>query len=194
MANTSATGGYLSPVVPTPPTQDQQLDRLLQAYFKGLTGIDGQYVRPRWQPTVPKQPEPNVDWVAFGVMETRSEDFPTIRHNGAGDGSDTLQRQQELRVLCSFYGPNSMQYADMARDGAYVQQNNETLKLAGLTLIESGPLRQAADFYNQQWIRRWDLSFRFRRMIVRTYPVLNILEVQGDIEADNGLTNPINVP
>ncbi|CUJ53620.1 Uncharacterised protein [Achromobacter xylosoxidans] len=87
-----------------------------------------------------------------------------------------------------------MQYADLARDGAYVQQNNETLKLAGLTLIESGPLRQAADFYNQQWIRRWDLSFRFRRMIVRTYPVLNILEAQGDIEADNGLTNPINVP
>lgn len=181
MANTSATGGYLAPAG-TPALADAALEDLLQGVVAGITGLPGAMVRPRWQPTNPKVPEPNVDWCAIGIMRTTPDAGPAIIHDGAGDGSDQYQRHQELVLLASFYGPNAQGYGQILSDGLSIPQNMETLRVNGFGLIEVGDMTPAPDLVNQQWVHRYDMRIRLRRQIVRTYPILNILSAD---------TNPI---
>ncbi|WP_217284496.1 phage neck terminator protein [Pseudomonas nitroreducens] len=83
MANTSASGGYLTPAgAPTP--ADEALEDILQPMVVGITGLPGKMVRPRWQPGNPKQPEPNVNWCAIGVMHTKQDANPAIEHDAPG--------------------------------------------------------------------------------------------------------------
>jgi hypothetical protein len=194
MAKTSATGGYLLPAVPSPPLEDLDLDAVFQAYVVGITGLPGAMVRPRWQPTVPQTPGPTADWCAIGVTRTRSQDYPAIQHDGAGDGQDTLTRHQELDVLVTFYGPNGMRYGDMLRDGAYIPQNSEAIGLQGIALVEVLDAFAVPELVNQRWQRRYDMKMRFRRVIRRTYPVLNLLGAEVDIQTDSGPDAQVVVP
>src|SRR5574340_383319 len=86
MANTSATGGYLSPDASALPLEGDALDALLQGMVVGITGLPGAMVRPRWQSVVPKQPEPTVDWCAIGITTSDRTDYPVEEHDGTGDG------------------------------------------------------------------------------------------------------------
>ena len=142
----------------------------------GLTGLPGELVRPRWQPTTPKQPEPHVDWCGMGVTEQANDAGPAIQHDPAGDGRDHYERHQALQVLCSFYGPNAKRYAQMLGDGLAMPQNQEPLNPYAIRFIEAGPLRGTSELVNQQWVRRFDVALSFRRKIARTYPVLNLRE------------------
>ncbi|SEI98906.1 hypothetical protein SAMN04244579_02716 [Azotobacter beijerinckii] len=180
MANTSATGGYLSPAG-TPTPADQALEDILQPMLVGITGLHGAMVRPRWQPSPPKQPEPSVDWCAFGVMATRPDANPAIEHDGSDDGEDRYQRHQEVTLLATFYGPNAQAYGQILSDGLYVPQNGEALHAQNMAFVEAGDLVAAPELINQQWVRRYDLRIRLRRKIERTYPVLNILSAETPI-------------
>lgn len=183
MANTSATGGYLAPAVESPPLTDDALDALFQGAISAITGLAGQYVRPRWQAVPPKQPEPAVDWCAIGVMAVDSDAGPSITHAGTGDGQDDYARHEDISVLCSFYGPLALRYALKARDGLCILQNSEST--GGVRFISSDPIRPAPEFINQQWVRRYDLALTFRRKVSRTYPILNILSADPALTADN---------
>jgi len=183
MANTSATGGYLSPTVETPPLSGDDLENLLQSVVAGISGVAAEYVRPRWQPVPPKQPEATVDWCALGVVDI-SADNPAIMHDGTVDGSDDLWRHETLSVLCSFYGPDSMRHAEKVRDGLAIHQNSESLYTAGVRFIESDKIRSAPELFNQQWIKRHDIMLTFRRKVERTYPILNILSAEPAILTD----------
>ncbi|WP_288074671.1 hypothetical protein [Pseudomonas sp.] len=174
MANTSATGGYLAPGGPPLPA-DIGLEDILQPMVAGITGLAGQYVRPRWQPKPPKQPEPSVDWCAIGVTSTTNDANPAIEHDGTGDGEDRYQRHQQIDVLASFYGPNAQGYGQRLSDGIYLPQNGEAIRQSGMVFVEAGELIAVPELVNQQWIRRYDLRIRLRRKIERTYQVLNIL-------------------
>jgi len=185
MANTSATGGYLSPAASALPLEGDALDALLQSMVVGITGLPGAMVRPRWQSVVPKQPEPSVDWCAIGITTGERTDYPVESHNGTGDGSDLLQRWEEFTVLASFYGPNAMSFADLLRDGIYVPQNREAMQAQGMDLIDAGSRTTASDLVNQQWVRRYDLPVRIRRKSERTYPVLNIVSADDLIVTDS---------
>jgi hypothetical protein len=187
----SSTAGYLQPVGTSPP-EDADLDAIFQKLIVGITGLPGNMVRPRWQPTLPKQPEPATNWCAIGVTDIEHDANSYEQHNPAGDGSDTFIRHEILSVLCSFYGVNALNYAAQARDGMYVAQNNSTLDQFEMGLVEVGSIRTAPELINQQWVRRFDLSMRIRRRIVRTYPILTILS--ADATADSGTrTIPIHV-
>lgn len=180
MANTSASGGYLTPAgAPTP--ADGALEDILQPMVVGITGLPGKMVRPRWQSGNPKQPEPNVDWCAFGVMHTKQDTNPAIEHDGTGDGADQYQRHQDVTLLATFYGPNAQAYGQLLSDGMYVPQNSEALKALNMVFVEAGDLIAAPDLLNQQWVRRYDLRIRLRRKIERTYPVLNILSADTPV-------------
>ncbi|GMG90664.1 hypothetical protein Cmtc_18840 [Cupriavidus sp. TKC] len=183
MANTSATGGYLAPTAPVPP-EDDDLDNLLQELVAGVTGLDGKMVRPRWQPTVPKQPEPSVNWCALGIAVQKNDAGPAIQHDGDGDGSDTYIRHQEIELLCTFYGPGAKGYAQRLADGMAIPQNNEQLGLNDMKFVSVSDIRPAPDFVNQQWVRRYDLTLVLRRKITRTYAVLNLLsaDVQSTVD------------
>lgn len=184
MSNTSATGGYISPVAPSTALFDDALDALLQQAVVGITGLAGSLVRPRWQPVVPKQPDPTVDWCAIGVTDDTPMDYPAETHDGTGNGSDTQQQWEEFIVLASFYGPNNMANASQLRRGLYVAQNREALQLAGIDLVEAGKVVTAPDLVNQQWIKRRDITLRFRRAVASIYPVLNILSADDTLVTD----------
>ena len=180
MANTSASGGYLTPAG-TPTPADEALEDILQPMVVGITGLPGKMVRPRWQSGNPKQPEPNVDWCAFGVMHTKQDANPAIEHDGTGDGADQYQRHQDVTLLATFYGPNAQAYGQLLSDGMYVPQNSEALKALNMVFVEAGDLIAAPDLLNQQWVRRYDLRIRLRRKIECTYPVLNILSADTPV-------------
>ncbi|UGB46997.1 hypothetical protein LQ772_06815 [Frateuria edaphi] len=190
MANTSATGGYLSPGGAVP-AEDAALDAILQQAIAGITGLPGGMVRPRWQPTVPKQPEPTANWCALGVPRTGPADFPAIEHDGTGDGQSTLHRHEEFDVLASFYGPAASGYAKTLRDGLYLAQNRAALQAAGIDLIGTSDLTSAPDLINQQWVRRYDVTLSFRRHAARTFAVLNLLSADAVLVTDVHLSvNP----
>ncbi|WP_313817903.1 LIC_12616 family protein [Cupriavidus sp.] len=177
MANTSATGGYLAPTAPVPP-DDEDLDNLLQELVAGVTGLPGEMVRPRWQPTVPKQPEPTENWCAMGVSVQTNDSGPAIQHDSVGDGSDTYTRHQQIDLMCSFYGPSAKGYAQRLADSISIPQNGEQLALNGMKFVSASDIQPAPALINQQWNRRYDLTLVLRRKITRTYPVLNLLSAE----------------
>ncbi|WP_283149011.1 phage neck terminator protein [Silvimonas soli] len=185
MANDSSTGGYLAPVAASPPETDKDLDTILQAMVTGISGLPGNLVRPRWQPTVPKQPEPTTNWCAIGIQRQVLVDMPYIAHDGTGNGQDNFMRYEEIDLLCSFYGPQGMQYASAVRDGIYIPQNSEAIKQHNMAFIGASDIIPAPDFVNQQWIRRFDMTIRLRRQITRTYQVLNILSAETQVTPDS---------
>lgn len=171
--NDSSTGGYLVNGG-SAPLQDAALDAILQAVVVGVTGLDGSLVRPRWQPVIPKQPEPGTDWCAIGVTEFVPFDYPVEEHLSDGQGSDVQTEWDELTVLASFYGPNCGANAKNLARGVYVAQNREALQLQGMDVTDAGPPRVAPEFKNQQYIRRFDVPIQIRRKSQRTFPVLNL--------------------
>lgn len=185
MANTSATGGYLSPTVVSPPAEDADLDAVFQPLVSGVTGIDGTLVRPRWQTNTPKQPESSVNWCAMGVTIIRPDAGPYIEHIGAGNGQDNMQRHEEINVACTFYGPLAGANAALLRDGLSIPQNTDLLRLQGIGLIDCDEVRAVPELVNQQWIRRFDVAARFRRQVKRSYPVLNILSAPVTLISDD---------
>jgi hypothetical protein len=143
-------------------------------------------VRPRWQPTVPKQPPPTTDWCAIGVTVIDPNAGPAIIHDSTGQGSEGTQRHEQIEVLCSFYGTNAGQNMAMARDGIGIPQNNGTLEAQGVSFVSVGRHVVAPELVNQQWVRRWDLPMTFRRNAGRTYPILNLESAEVTITTDSG--------
>lgn len=183
MSNTSATGGYLAPSS-IAPLYDDALTDALHAMVVGITGLPGQLVRPRWQPVPPKMPEPSVDWCAIGVLNFVQDVYGAQVHSSDGEGSTTLYRTEIIEVLASFYGPNRTGNAMLMSDGMQINQNWEAIAPVGVAFVEGGAPRQAADLLNNQWVVRSDLLITFRRMVSRTYPILNVLSAQGSIQTD----------
>lgn len=180
----SSTGGYLQPGALSPPIGDASLEAIFQAAITGITGLPGNMIRPMWQPSPPKMPEPSVTWAAMGIAATTPDAGPYIEHQPGGSGTDSYQRHEDIELFCTFYGPQGQSYASAFRDGLAIPQNNEALGLQGVSWVECGPLRSAPELFNQQWIRRYDLTIRFRRQVKRTYQVLNILSSSDVLVSD----------
>jgi hypothetical protein len=196
MTNTSATGGYLAPANSPAPLEDAALVAFLQQIFVGLTGLSGNMVRPRWQKTPPNQPEAGVAWMAFGIVNRPADTFAYEIHDpslGSGNGADIMERNEELEILCSFYGDTADTIAALTRDGLQIGQNREALQLAGMALIECGNIKAAPNIVNAQWYNRADMVVRIRRAVVRVYPILQLLTAGVVLETDNGITENINV-
>lgn len=181
MANTSATGGYLQPASTATPQEDLALDLILQAMVAGITGLDGALVRPRWQATQPRVPEITVTWCAIGVMRHDPDDNAAIEHDPTGNGADNLVRHEDLELLASFYGPEAVMRATMLRDGLQIAQNREAINANGIGFVKAGAVLPVPELVNQQWVRRQDLPITLRRIVRRTYPVLNILSAPVSI-------------
>ncbi|WP_322083964.1 LIC_12616 family protein [Burkholderia sp. BCC1972] len=193
--NDSSTGGYLAPAVDMPPDEDDALDDLVHDLIAGVTALPPDLVRPRWQPVVAKQPEPGINWCAFGIQTQTPDASPAIVHNGANEGSDTYIRHQDLEVLCTFYGPAAKGYAQRLADGLALPQNREQLQLLDMAFVNVSEIRAAPDLVNQQWVRRYDMTVKLRRKVTRTYAVLNLKSVQASTTTDASppVTSTINV-
>ncbi|MBC7074663.1 MAG: hypothetical protein H5T98_01045 [Syntrophomonadaceae bacterium] len=191
MANTSATGGYLSPGS-TAPLDDEALDRFFNGVISGVTGITSSLVRPRWQPDPPNMPARNTNWIAQGVTE-RKDDGVAWQEFDESTQIFTICRNQELINLVSFYGPNASATEALLRDGLSLDQNREYMNSQGIALVRVGDPKNAAMQINEQWTKRIDVQITFRRLISRTYPVLSLLAGAVQIQTDTGLIETINI-
>lgn len=185
--NTSATGGYLPPDPSTSPINGQELNRFLQTFVVGVTGLVATLVRPRWQKEPPNLPAVDTDWCAIGVVSRQNDTFSAEMHNPAdagGLGTDTVYRQQVLDVLASFYGPNAENFADILSMGVQVGQNREVLLLAGFGVVEVGDPVSAPELVKNLWLNRIDVHMKLRRAEARTYAVENVLSAVGEVDTD----------
>ncbi|WP_043614279.1 hypothetical protein [Chromobacterium violaceum] len=186
MSNDSTTGGYLSPAGSPAPIDDTALEDILQQMVVGLTGLPGSLVRPMWQTVVPTVPEPTVNWCALGVTVTDGDANPVSTHDqdaNSGQGGETLQRHETIELLCSFYGPHAQALATVLRDSLYLGQNNSAMQLyCGIGLKSADSVLGVPELINQQWQRRYDLKIRFRRQVIRSYPIYNLLSAPFQIQ------------
>jgi hypothetical protein len=189
MGNTSATGGVLSPLG-TLPFDDVDLDAVFQILVTGITGLDGSLVRPRWQVSVPIQPEPNINWCAIGVSSVEQSAGPWLVYD-APSNTELYWDHEGLTVLASFYGPNSQSFMRLLRAGLNVPQNTESLLPYMIRYVGCGPIRTMPELVNQQWIRRQDISLEFRRKVIMTYGIENILISEINLIDDTGKVNDV---
>lgn len=169
--NTSATGGYLRPSGGSV-LSDDALEDVIQAHVVGITGLDGSLVRPRWQRIAPKMPEPTQTWIAVGSLSKVTDDGPAFLQS---DESQTYIRHQVINVLATAYGPESEGVLELLRDGLYIPQNNQPLAEYDIKFASAdAEIRSVPELVNQQWIRRYDFTYRLRRRIVREYQILPI--------------------
>ncbi len=194
MANDSSTGGYLTATAGLPP-DDLDLDELFQDAVRQISGLAGQYVRPRWQPKAPKRPPPEVNWCSIGVTRSDPDAGPYIEHENTtlvtDPSADTVMRHEELRVLASFYGPNAKGYADLVRNGFSVPQNTEALSAEMIRFVAAGEQVYTSETINQQQIRRVDQVMRFRRKVEPTYTTQNLQAAEVDVFNDTNTVNRI---
>lgn len=165
--NTSATGGYILPDGGAVPN-DQDLEDIFQAFIRGVTGLAGKMVRPRFQEKPPPVPAVGVDWVAFGIRAQRPDDGPYFEQN---DENATSIRHEMIDVALSFYGNHGQHFAKLFVDSTAIPQNVNQLKPHKIKLIEVGDVLTAPDLVNEQYVHRFDVTATFRRKTERTYPI-----------------------
>lgn len=198
MSNTSATGGVLSPIG-TLPFDDVDLDDVFQNLAVGITGLPGSLVRPRWQIAAdvagglggtPKQPEPSVNWCAIGVTAVKQSAGPWLVYD-APTNTELYWDHEELTVIASMYGPKCQSFMRLLRAGLNVPQNTESLLPFMIRYVGCGPIRTAPELVNNQWIRRQDISLEFRRKVIMTYGIENILISEINLIDDTGEVNDV---
>jgi hypothetical protein len=190
--NTSATGGTLSAAPPLP-LDDDALDKVFQQLVVDVTGLDGSLVRPRWQPTTPKQPEPPINWCAIGVTEVQQDANPWELYDPVLNQM-TYWDHEVVTVLASFYGPNSQSFARLLRAGLNVPQNTEELLPYAMRYIDCDTIRAVPELVNLVWIRRQDISLTFRRKVTMTFEVFNILISEVHLQDDTVVDETFVVP
>lgn len=180
----SSTGGFLAPLAPAPDS-DIALDSDLCATVVGITGLDANLVRPRWQPKPPTQPPHDVDWCSVGVYESTPVGNPSLIFGGDDVGLIS-ERETEIVALASFFGPNAGGYVAILRDGLGISQNREALRALGLGYVRINPPVRAPQLNNQEYVNRVDVQVVLRRMDTRIYPVKSLRTVPTTLRTQNG--------
>lgn len=184
MANTSATGGYLSPTTANPFPGGLTLTQFIQTVIVGITGLPGVMVRPTWQVAPPIQPDISTNWIAFGIAAAPADANAYVGMDK--DGIETLQRNEYLTINCSIYGPDAYENMGNLRDGFQIPQNLAAMTAAKMGFIATGLPNRSPDLVNARWIDRFTMEIQLVRLIQRTYAVLPFVSAQGTILTDNG--------
>lgn len=173
----------LNPVLPN----RLSLIQFIQTVMVGVSGLPGTLVRPRWQQKPPPQPGIDTDWLAFGIIFSDPDangylgDGPIV-----GDEQTTIsQRHEGLEVLCSIYGPNALENADIIRDGFQIPWNLDGLRQGNMGFVCTGKIIHLPELINERWVERYEMTVSLRREIQRTYPILTFISASGTMSADS---------
>lgn len=182
MSNDSTTPGYLTAVGDSP-DYDEDLERQISRWIRGVTGLDAKLVFPRWTDPQPNIPQNGITWCAFGVTTLPRGGTPA--NVQVDDDQSEQWTWEQVTVICCFYGPQGAKTATNFREGISVDQNADALKReAGLSLIEFGTIWNLPELINNQWVRRYDLTVTLSRKNTRTYNVKSILD--GNVSISTG--------
>ncbi len=171
-ANDSTTPGVLAVV----DSDYRNPEDVLRIYLAALTGIDKLLVRKRWTQKPGTRPKIGTDWAAVGIDRVRTEGFPYQHGQKPVLESDpdvnSRTSWQTLHCIASFYGPNAAALSDSFRESIQLPQNNKVLKGYGLTIqAVEDEVAHVPDFAFEQWVDRYDISFRIGRSVTRAYGV-----------------------
>lgn len=172
MSNDSTTSGYLTPTG-SGSTYDEELERLLSRWIRGVTGLDKNVVYPRWTDPQIQIPKNGTTWCAFGITSLPDDMYPA---HVQGEGSAEQWSHETIEILCCFYGPQGMSVATQFRSGIFVSQNNDELKKIGLTFLDCGRILNLPELINNQWVRRYDIAVRLRRKVIREYGIKSLVD------------------
>lgn len=193
--NTSATGGPLQPNESPTPLSGKPLLVFLQNWIAPLAGLDGNMVRPRYQTEPSNIPDGGTAWMAFGFQgDEEADTFPYVAQSADGL-TTTLQRNEQMTLLCSFYDTGVSGLADglsrLLRDNLAVAQNREPLLTQGFVLAYVGPRTPAPRTLSTKWLYRVDLPVVVRCEFRRKYEVLSVLGMRGRVYTDTGYDFPL---
>lgn len=188
----SSTTGYLAGATALP--YDKELEDLFQTVIVGITGLQGNLVRPRYQPNPPTWPGFDVDWCAFNVYvrPTLWNAYQTIN----ADGSYNVEGTEVLEATLSFYGPRYQALEREWRDGMQLSQNRDVLTNAGIVFLEFAEPVVVPVLMKEMWVKKVDIRGTFHRWAVRTYNVRTLTEAVGVIRnqpssADDEFITPL---
>lgn len=193
------TAPVLQPLPVPAPAQGVDLNNFLQEWFVALSGLAGALVRPAPQTTPPNLPPNAIVWMAFNAQVQQSDEFPFTGMVGSGNDSQyQLQRNELIRVLCSFYDQGidgqANKYASLVRDNLFIPQNLEVLYNVNMGLVHCDALVAVPSLLKERWLYRVDLPVFITRQVVRNYNVPSILTAEGQIQSDNGVVTPFQTP
>ena len=162
-------------------------ENVIRKWMADITGLPIHRVVRRWLPRPGTRPGIDEDWIAVGVERVQTHGTPYQRGRkgqpeDAESGDVVREVHQTLHCIASFYGPNAAQIVDDFRDAAQLFQTNAALQAQGLTLqgIAEDAL-QLPDLLGEQWVPRFDITFKLGRKVSRTYGVRDLVKV-GPIE------------
>ncbi|VXD05803.1 conserved hypothetical protein [Enterobacterales bacterium 8AC] len=176
MSNDSTQAGWLTPTVDDT-DYDEALERNLSRWISAVSGLPGKMMFPRWQPQEKTRTLPDsayIDWCAYGILSVTSDDNPALTNTT--DTGTELWRHETIECLISFYGPVGQRSSIQFRDGITIPQNNSELTALNLSLGDYGRIMAVPEFISDQWIRRYDITVRLRRKIIREYGIKSIAE------------------
>ncbi|HBA3651373.1 TPA: hypothetical protein J5F57_003511 [Escherichia coli] len=181
MSNDSTTRGYLTPVGEAP-KYDEELEREISRWIRGVSGLPAKAVFSRWTDPQPLIPKNGVTWCGFGITTIPQ---PLSQANVQVSEEESEQwTWEKVTVICSFYGPLGSGTVSTFRAGIFVEQNNAELNRVGLSLLDAGTIYNLPELINNQWVRRYDLTVTLNRKNIRTYNVKSI--VDGNVAISTG--------
>lgn len=170
------TTAYVLPTSTQALPNNLTLIQFIQSILVGVSGIAGEFVRPRWQPDPAKQPALTKDWIAFSITNLK-KDF-----NAYIDTTKFI-RHEDLEIMCAVYGPNCQSIAEQILDGLQIPQNREALTAAGLGITAATDAMHMPDIVNERWIDKYEISIFMKREVNRAYSIGEIASAEGVIEA-----------
>ncbi|MGU3521580.1 hypothetical protein ACLBW2_00535 [Enterobacteriaceae bacterium C23F] len=181
MSNDSTTRGYLTPVGDGP-KYDEELEREISRWIRGVSGLPAALVFPRWTDPQPDIPNNGITWCGFGITTVPQ---PLSQSDVQVSDEESEQWTWELvTVICCFYGPKGSGTASIFRSGIFVEQNNAELNRVGMSVREAGTIYSLPELINNQWVRRYDLTVTLSRKNIRTYNIKSIAD--GNVAISTG--------
>lgn len=193
MANDSTTSGFLTPDLA--PLADTQLEDALHDTIALVVGIsDVELVRPRWQMMPPNRPMTVTNWISFGIVGTDPDTNLYEGHNAefVDDGTDistsTVEYDELLQVLISFYGPNAGGNDARLRAGLQLAQNREQLRAINVGVVRYQRPTRIPSLLKETWVPRVDATLVLRRRSVHRYNVRTVSSANGMLDNERYLT------
>lgn len=183
---------YILPVAPEP-VYDKALEDIFQGVVKGIVGLPGNLIRPRWQQDPPNLPSYDASWIAFGLT-IGPKQWDAYKKFDTAANAYVVEGSEAIVMAASFYGPQNEALHRKLEDGLQLDLNRADLEAQKIKYIGAGDPVNLPALLKEMWYLRVDVSFAFSRWVRRVYPIDSINSAAGSIKASDAVgTDPLDV-